>query len=232
MRLLAIDTATEGCSAALLVDGNMSVRMQVEPRMHAELILPMLEDLLAEAGLSVTQLDVLAFGRGPGAFTGVRIATGVIQGIAFGADLPVVPVSTLRALAQRTYDEFHYENVLTAFDARMNEVYWAAYQLAENGLMRLTGEEAVVSPTAVDYPQDAGTHGIDWAGAGSGWQAYDEALCQALPVKPAETFPELISRAEEVAKLAVYDYDNNLAVSAENALPVYLRNKVAWAKKD
>ena len=149
MKLLAIDTATEGCSAALLIDNKMAVRMDVQPRKHAELILPMLDELLSEAGLSVSQLDALAFGRGPGAFTGVRIATGVIQGVAFAADLPVVPVSTLRALAQRTYNEYNHTNVLTAFDARMDEVYWAAYQLDDNGLMSLVGEEAVLSPDDV-----------------------------------------------------------------------------------
>ena len=139
MKLLAIDTATEGCSAALVNDQQLLTRMEVQPRKHAELILPMLDELLSEAGLAISQLDALAFGRGPGAFTGVRIATGVIQGIAFGADLPVVPVSTLRALAQRAFQEYQHANVLTAFDARMDEVYWASYQLAENGLMRLQG---------------------------------------------------------------------------------------------
>ena len=146
MKLLAIDTATEGCSASLFIDGAVTSLMKVEPRKHADLILPMVEQLLAKAELSLQQLDALAFGRGPGAFTGVRIATGVVQGMAYGADLPVVPVSTLQALAQRTYHEYCHEHVLAAFDARMNEVYWAAYQLDGSGLMTLIEQELVVSP--------------------------------------------------------------------------------------
>ena len=227
MKILAIDTATEGCSAALLIDQQLSSRMQVEPRKHAELILPMLDELLAEAQLSVTQLDALAFGRGPGAFTGVRIATGVIQGIAFGAELPVVPVSTLRALAQRTYDEYQHSHVLSAFDARMDEVYWAAYALADNGLMQLIDEENVLSPAQVRCAIP-GDKSVQWAGAGSGWQAYDKQLRQAMDCDLAATYPELITRAEEVVKLAVHDYEQGLAVAAEDALPVYLRNRVAW----
>ena len=226
MKLLAIDTATEGCSAALLVDGKVITRMVVEPRKHAELILPMLDELLAEAELSVSQLDALAFGRGPGAFTGVRIATGVIQGIAFGADLPVVPVSTLRALAQRTYEEYKHENVLTAFDARMEEVYWAAYQLADNGLMQLQGEEAVLAPDQVSCDSE-----VNWVAAGSGFAAYSDVLSNALDNNLLETYPALINRAHEVLQLAEYDYAQGLAVDAEKALPVYLRNKVAWKKQ-
>ena len=229
MKILAIDTATEGCSAALLVDQQLSSRMQVQPRKHAELILPMLDELLAEAQLSVSQLDALAFGRGPGAFTGVRIATGVIQGIAFGAELPVVPVSTLRALAQRTYDEYQHTHVLSAFDARMDEVYWGAYAAADNGLMQLIDEENVLSPAQVQCALP-GDKSVQWAGAGSGWQAYNQQLRKAVDCNLAATYPELITRAQEVVKLAAHDYEQGLAVAAEDALPVYLRNRVAWKK--
>ena len=229
MKILAIDTATEGCSAALLIDQQVTTRMDVQPRKHAELILPMLDELLAEAGLSVSQLDALAFGRGPGAFTGVRIATGVIQGIAFGAELPVLPVSTLRALAQRTFDKFQHTHVLSAFDARMDEVYWAAYSVADDGLMQLMGEENVLSPSEVHCAtsEDAS---LKWAGAGSGWLTYDQQLKQAVDCNLTATYPELITRAEEIVKLAAYDFEQSLAVDAENALPIYLRNKVAWKK--
>ncbi len=230
MKLLAIDTATEGCSAALLNGQQLITRMEIQPRKHAELILPMLDELLSEAGLAISQLDALAFGRGPGAFTGVRIATGVIQGIAFGADLPVIPVSTLRALAQRTYQEYQQANVLTAFDARMDEVYWASYQLADNGLMQLLGEEQVIGPADVSCMTSATTENIEWVGAGSGWQSYHEQLSQAIDCKLQNTYPQLITRAEEIAQLAAYDYEQGMAVNAENALPVYLRNKVAWKK--
>ena len=230
MKLIAIDTSTEGCSAALLIDNEMTSRLTIEPRKHAELILPMLDELLAEAGLTINQLDAVAFGRGPGAFTGVRIATGVIQGIAFGADLPVVPVSTLRALAQRTFGEYQHHNVMTAFDARMQEVYWACYQADDQGIMQLAGEEQVLPPEQVDCEGVAIAENDEWVGAGSGWQAYPDALKQALGVKVKHVYPQLISRAEEIAKLAQNDFDQGLYVDAENALPVYLRNKVAWKK--
>lgn len=231
MKLMAIDTSTEGCSAALLVDNEMTCRLDIQPRKHAELILPMLDELLAEAGLAINQLDAVAFGRGPGAFTGVRIATGVIQGIAFGADLPVVPVSTLRALAQRTFDEYQHQNVMAAFDARMQEVYWACYQADQQGMMQLTGDEQVLSPEQVHCEDLAVEQGELWVGAGSGWQAYPQQMQQALANQVTVMYPEMISRAQEIAKLAKCDFAKGLAVDAENALPVYLRNKVAWKKR-
>jgi len=226
MKILAIDTATEGCSAALLNDDEIITRLEVVPRKHADLILPMLDEILAEAQLSVKQLDALAFGRGPGAFTGVRIATGVIQGIAFGSDLPVVPVSTLRALAQRTYNEYQHKSVLTAFDARMDEVYWAEYELDENEIMRLQGEEQVIAPQHVILSSSQ----QQWVGSGSGWAAYTDDLKQAVSTDLISLYPDMITRADEIVALASHDFESGMAVSAENALPVYLRNKVAKKK--
>ena len=226
MKILAIDTATEGCSAALLNDNQIISRLEVEPRKHAELILPMLDEILAEAQLTVKQLDALAFGRGPGAFTGVRIATGVIQGVAFGADLPVVPVSTLRALAQRTYNEHQHERVLSAFDARMDEVYWAEYVLGDNGMMQLQGDEHVTAPQHVAL---SASH-QQWVGSGSGWGAYADALKHAVSSDAFVNYPEMITRADEIVALASHDFKQGISVSAENALPVYLRNKVAKKK--
>lgn len=134
MRVLAIETATEACSAALYISGEIRLRYQVEPRRHSELILPMMDALLAEAEIALSALDALAFGCGPGSFTGVRIATGVVQGAAFGADLPVVPVSTLAALAQRRYREQGEKHLLPAYDARMDELYWGCYRIGDDGL--------------------------------------------------------------------------------------------------
>ena len=226
MKILAIDTATEGCSAALFNDGEVISRLQVVPRKHADLILPMLDEVLAEAELSVKQLDALAFGRGPGAFTGVRIATGVIQGIAYGSDLPVVPVSTLRALAQRTYDEHGHHKVLTAFDARMDEVYWGEYVLDENRIMQMQGEEQVIAPENIAVSEHIG----DWVGSGSGWATYGDTLKQSVGTQSIQLYPDMISRAEEIVMLANTDFQQGISVSAENALPVYLRNKVAKKK--
>nr|VFJ43935.1 MAG: tRNA threonylcarbamoyl adenosine modification protein YeaZ [Candidatus Kentron sp. FM] len=133
MKILAIDTATDACSVALHLDGDYREIHELAPRRHAEILLPRIRTLLSEAALSLRDLDALAFGRGPGAFTGVRIATGVIQGLAFGADLPVVPISSLHALAQGAWRERGEGNVLAAFDARMGEVYWGAYRLDAAG---------------------------------------------------------------------------------------------------
>ncbi|NNJ91013.1 MAG: tRNA (adenosine(37)-N6)-threonylcarbamoyltransferase complex dimerization subunit type 1 TsaB [Gammaproteobacteria bacterium] len=226
MKILAIDTATEGCSAALLNDDKIISRQEVVPRKHADLILPMLDEILAEAQLSLKQLDALAFGRGPGAFTGVRIATGVIQGIAFGSDLPVVPVSTLRALAQRTFNEYQHEKVLTAFDARMDEVYWAEYALGENEIMQLQGEEQVIAPEHVTL---SSSH-QQWVGSGSGWAAYSDVLKKAVSAESLTLYTDMITRADEIVTLASHDFAQGISVGAENALPVYLRNKVAKKK--
>nr|VFJ96912.1 MAG: tRNA threonylcarbamoyl adenosine modification protein YeaZ [Candidatus Kentron sp. H]VFJ97120.1 MAG: tRNA threonylcarbamoyl adenosine modification protein YeaZ [Candidatus Kentron sp. H]VFK02851.1 MAG: tRNA threonylcarbamoyl adenosine modification protein YeaZ [Candidatus Kentron sp. H] len=130
MKILAIDTATDACSVALHLDGEYWGRHELAPRQHAEILLPRIRELLSEAGLSLNHLDALAFGRGPGAFTGVRIATSVAQGLAFGADLPVVPISSLHALAQGAWRERGERNLLAALDARMGEVYWGAYRVA------------------------------------------------------------------------------------------------------
>ena len=142
MKILAIDTATEACSVALLTDETCQEIFEIIPRQHTERVLPMVDEMLKKADLSLSQLDALAYNCGPGSFTGVRVATSVIQGLAFSADLPVIPVSSLAALAQLAYREEHKQKVLSAIDARMNEMYWGCYQL-ENGLMRLIGKEKV-----------------------------------------------------------------------------------------
>jgi tRNA threonylcarbamoyladenosine biosynthesis protein TsaB len=221
MKLLAIETATDACSAALWVDGVLTTRHEVAPREHTRLILPMMDGLLADAGLRLADLDALAFGRGPGAFTGVRIAAAVIQGAAFAADLPVVPVSTLAALAQQGIDAGS-PRVLAALDARMDEVYWGAFQADAEGLAVPVGAEQVIAPDAVPIPEGDG-----WRGVGSGWAAYGDALRARLGNRVTEIDPDVLPAAAEVARLAVRDFAAGLAVPAEQALPVYLRDKVA-----
>lgn len=220
MKILAIDTSTEACSAALSIDEEVIFRYKLAPRKHTDLILPMIDNLMEEAGLSVTQLDGLAFGRGPGAFTGVRIATGVIQGIAFGADLPVAPVSSLAALAQGCWREQKSEKVISAIDARMSEVYWSCYQL-ENGYMILSGEEGVYSADKAVLPKGKG-----WIGAGSGWDVYMDQLSARLEDQLADirigTFPHAI----DVCSLAIQAFELGKTVSAEQVRPVYLRDNI------
>lgn len=222
MRLLAIDTSGEACSAALYLDGNISDRFKVQPRGHAELILGMMQALLDEAGLSLRDLDALAYGRGPGSFTGVRIAAGVIQGAAFGADLPVVPVSTLAALAQRQVRESGADRLLPAFDARMNEVYWAAYERGNTGFVELLGEETVCPPEQIPLPE-----GVGWQGVGSGWSSYGEILNRRLGSAVELVHARQLCHAQDVAVLGVVGMKTGAGVSAERALPVYLRNRVA-----
>ena len=221
MRLLALETATEACSVALWLDGELLERFELAPRGHAERVLPWAEALLAEAGLALGRLDAVAFGRGPGAFTGLRIACGVAQGLALGAGLPVVPVSTLAALAQGAVEEGR-ERVLAALDARMGEVYWGPYRRGPEGLAVPAGEEAVLPPGAVPLPEGAG-----WWGAGPGWAAHGEVLAARLRDRLAGRAPQLLPRAGAVARLAAAAFARGEILPPEEALPVYLRRQVA-----
>ncbi len=221
MKLLAIETSTIACSAALSLAGEVCERYELAPRRHADLLLPMIDELLAEAGIGIDALDAVAFARGPGAFTGLRIAASVAQGIAWAAALPVVPVSTLAALAQGVVSEGSAERVLAAMDARMAEVYWGAYR-GVNGIVRLQGEECVCAPARVPLPEGEG-----WFGGGDGWSAYgallDERLGAHVGGRDAARYP----RARDVATLAVHHYAEHGGLPAEQALPVYLRDRVA-----
>jgi tRNA threonylcarbamoyladenosine biosynthesis protein TsaB len=182
----------------------------------------MMDSLLAEAELKPAQLDALAFGRGPGSFTGVRIATGVAQGTAFAADLPVVPVSTLAALAQRAYGEKGERFLLPAYDARMGELYWAAYQVDDLGLVEMTIDEAVARAESVCLPKEG-----KWFGVGSGWGAEGDLLQQRMNGRLSGFDQQMLCSAREIALLAEAEFKRGLAVSPEQALPVYLRNQVA-----
>jgi len=221
MKLLALDTATEVCTAALWLDGEVLERFEPGGQ-HSERILPMVDALLAQAGLALTQLDALAFGRGPGSFTGLRIGAGVVQGLAFGAGLPVVPVSSLAALAQGQ----DAVKVLAAFDARMQQVYWGAYVRNAQGLMELQGAEGVFSPLLIPIPEGAG-----WHGAGPGWDAYHADLRQRMGSSLAGWQPLCFPRARHVAELGAAALQAGHAVAPEEALPVYIRNDVAIKQK-
>ena len=220
MKLLALDTATEACSAALAVDGEVRGRFEVAPREHARLLLPMVEALLAEAGLAPVDLDAVAFGRGPGSFTGLRIAAGVAQGIAWGADLSVAPVSTLAAIALGAMEDGQ-DRVAAAIDARMGEVYWGCYR-GEGGLAVLEGEECVCPPEAVRVP-DTGR----WLGAGTGWGAHGEVLAAACGERLAGIRPEVLPDARHLLPFAERMLQEGRTVAPEQAVPVYLRDRVA-----
>ncbi|AHL76342.1 peptidase M22 [Stutzerimonas stutzeri] len=219
--LLALDTATEACSVALLHDGKVISHYEVIPRLHAQRLLPMIKDLLAEAGIALSAVDALAFGRGPGAFTGVRIAVGVVQGLAFALERPVLPVSTLATIAQRAYREHDAAQVAVAIDARMDEVYWGCYRMHE-GEMQLAGIEAVLPPEQVSLPRDSAG---DWFAAGTGWR-YGERLS----VQPSAADATLLPHAEDLLCLATYGWQRGEAVEADQAQPIYLRDNVATPK--
>jgi tRNA threonylcarbamoyladenosine biosynthesis protein TsaB len=224
LKILAIDTSGEACSAALLSDGAVEQRLSREPRRHGELILAMMDELLAQAGLRLVRLDALAFGRGPGSFTGVRIAAAVIQGAAFGADLPVVPVSTLAALAQGHHRAEGCTRTLPAFDARMGELYWGAYALDEQGLMRAVVEDQVGSPEIVVLPEGGG-----WCGSGGGWAAHGDVLRRRLGPRLVAVDPSALCEARDVVTLAAAAFAAGRFVPAERALPLYLRDRVTAA---
>ena len=222
MRLLALDTSTEACSAAVWADGRIFARYEVASRDHTSIILPMVDSVLADAGTELEQLDALAFGRGPGSFTGVRIGTGVIQGIALASGLPVVPVSTLAALARHAMRTYGIPRVAAVIDARMSEVYWGAYWRDPDGGLRLIGEERVCSPATVPALDGGG-----WFGAGSGWHAHAQALREATGLGLGAWWAGCLPHAEDVAELAALAFRRGGAMVVDSVLPVYLRDNVA-----
>ncbi|MCC0089958.1 tRNA (adenosine(37)-N6)-threonylcarbamoyltransferase complex dimerization subunit type 1 TsaB [Aeromonas veronii] len=225
LKILAVDTATEACSAALLVGDKLFSRWEEAPRDHTRKILPMVQAVLEDAGISLSDLDAIAFGRGPGSFTGVRIGISVAQGLAFGAGVPLIGISTLAAMAQGAYRLDGAEQVLTAIDARMNEVYFGRYELID-GRMQLVGDEVVSEPAAL----------VDVRGklagpvtcVGTGFETYGETLsglADELAVSQVR-FPA----AEDMLPLARAAWLAGEAVPVELATPVYLRDKVTWKK--
>jgi tRNA threonylcarbamoyladenosine biosynthesis protein TsaB len=227
VKILALDTATELCSAALYVEGDCRVREDARPRGSGELILGMVAELLAEAALSLGQLDAIAFGRGPGGFTGVRLAVAVAQGLGFAAGLPLLPVSDLRALAQLALRQPGAPpRVLVCQDARMAQVYWACYEAgsAAPGSLLERQPEALDFPAGVRLPPRWSEAPV--CGAGSGFEAYAAALQALAGPALAPVFGHFRPHAREIAGLAAIDGLAS-AVAPELAQPVYLRDEVA-----
>ncbi|MGG6463483.1 tRNA (adenosine(37)-N6)-threonylcarbamoyltransferase complex dimerization subunit type 1 TsaB [Solilutibacter silvestris] len=219
MKLLAIETATEACSVALWSDGEVRERFEIAPRRHAELTLPWCDALLAEAGISRAQLDAIAVGRGPGAFTGVRLAIAIAQGIALGLDRPLVPLSTLQVLAAGA-NAGEGDRVLAAIDARMHEVYWAGYRL-HDGMLEEISPERVVAPAQVTIEGDG------WHGIGTGFSAGESELATRLAPQLATIDASALPHAADLARLAAAAFTRGVAVSPDLVEPAYLRNNVA-----
>ena len=223
MNILIIDTATEACSVALEINTHVFNRFEICPQQHSQRILPMIDEVLKEAKVTLQDLDYLAFGRGPGSFTGVRIATGVLQGLALGTGHKVVGISTLAAMAQQAYAQNQKEQVTAAIDARMSEVYFGQYQLQQN-VMTLLGEEQVLPPE-----QGAAllSHYSEMAGVGTGWQAYANLdVDNQIDVLTGVLYPNALYMLP-LAKALIAD---GKAVEVEDIKPVYLRDKVTWKK--
>lgn len=226
VKYLAIDASTEACSVALQINEQVISRFELCPQSHSLLLLPMVDEVLKEAGVKLTELDGLIFGRGPGSFTGVRIGIGVAQGLALSAQLPVVGVSTLQAMAQLAFDKHDQEKVLSVIDARMSEVYSGYFVIDDSGIMQLHGEESVLPPENLAFHYQA--QAIPAFAVGTGWDAYTETLS---PLKTQAQAPDILyPDATAMLKIGINAFEHGQSVSAEQAQPVYVRDTVSWKK--
>ena len=222
MRLLAIETGTDMCSVAISDGDLLCCRSDSTPRVHAHRVLGMVDECLTQAELDLSDVDALVFGRGPGSFTGLRIAVGVVQGLAFGAARSVIPVSSLAAHAAAVFRIHNQRKIAVCVDARMGECYWGTYQINEAGVPDLEGDERLGAPG--DLPELGGE---GWFGGGTGWDCfpdlrgrYDSALTGEDTV--------LLPEARDLLGTAARDLQAGRLFPAEDALPVYLREQVAW----
>ncbi len=236
LTLLALDTSTEACSVALLYNGEKTYLNELAQRTHAKRILPMVDEILTDSGLKLNQLDALAFGRGPGSFTGVRVGAAIAQGLALGADLPVIPISNLTAMAQAAFELHQAENVAAAIDARMNEVYFS--QLVREKKCTDFGQffvwknlipEQVCSPEKA-LVQLANSTALNIATStalrvGTGWNAYAQFATKGLTGSDIE-----LPDARYMLELARVEWLQQKTISALEIEPIYLRNEVTWKK--
>jgi tRNA threonylcarbamoyladenosine biosynthesis protein TsaB len=221
MNLLAIETATEACSVALIHGEELIARSEIAPRRHTELVLPMADALLAEAGIGRHALDAIAVGRGPGAFTGVRLGVSLAQGMALALDLPVITISSLAALALEAPEE-EGSAILAVIDARMGEIYAASYRRDGNGGLLALDDERICTAETLELPE-----AVTWQVVGSGWATYATAISQRLSGTLHSADGLRYPQAAHVAELALREFHAGHVLAPEQALPVYLRDKVA-----
>ncbi|UYG08433.1 tRNA (adenosine(37)-N6)-threonylcarbamoyltransferase complex dimerization subunit type 1 TsaB [Halomonas sp. M4R1S46] len=229
--LLALDASSSACSAALLrrregADDELISRFELTPRAHTRRLLPMVDEVLGEAGVAPADLDAVAYGRGPGSFTGLRIAAGTAQGLAFGLDRPLLGVSTLAALALGAHRRHHFRYLFTALDARMGEVYAAAWRCRE-GRVEALAAEAVLPPSRLCLPPGHVDH--DWVGVGSGWALWEQ-MPSRVQAGLSQCLPEMDPAAEDMVLLAAEAFAAGEGRPAHEVQPVYLRDRVAWQK--
>lgn len=222
LKILALETSTEFCSVSLCEHDTIIHREVLAIRSHSEILLPMTAEILAEAEWTLQQLDGIAFGSGPGSFTGLRIACGVAQGLAYALDLPVVGISTLEATAEKTGQD----NVVVALDARMSEIYHAAFQ-RQNQTWKMISAPTLCSPL-----QAPSLPGKTWVACGSGFEKYQEELLSVYGGSLQEIRQGLHPHASAIAALAISKFSDGTATTPENAAPVYLRNQVALKENE
>lgn len=223
-KILSIDTSTSACTVALSVGDKVIQRHKIAPREHAHLILPWVDSLLADAGINLHDLDAIAVGCGPGSFTGLRIGVGVAQGLALGAGLPVILVSSLQIIAQTAAIELGCDRILVAQDARMNEVYWGVYSKDDTGMMKALIEDQLRLPSAVEL-----VDGNDsWCLVGDAWNVYSKLMAERLQAINFQAVDAIFPKAEFLSRIAVELFNQQQCVSPEEAMPVYLRGKSAW----
>jgi tRNA threonylcarbamoyladenosine biosynthesis protein TsaB len=222
MKILAIDAATEGCSVALQIGEDVVFRFEEAPQQHSKKLLPFVDDVLAEAGVTLSQLDCIAYGQGPGSFTGVRIGVSVTQGLAFALDLPVVGVSSLAAMAQQAVSEHGADYVCSAIDARMSEVYWGLYK-SNNGIVELVNSEVVSKPEQIQVQSLSG----NVYQAGTGWETYSELLSEKINALRSNV---RLPNAKFMLPLGNMFFSQGKATSADLAQPNYVRDEVSWKK--
>lgn len=231
---LAIDTSARCCSVALTIDGKHLVKRTEAPREHVRLVLPMVDALLAEAGIKLSSVDVLAFTHGPGSFTGLRIGFGVVQGLAFGADLPVVALSSLRVMAQRSIRLHKLANdsiIIPLIDARMGELYWAAYS-QRNGFAEPLTPDALCPQQGMSLPLlDGREQNAPLIGVGNGWQYEPELRGQDDVLRLHTCYQTIEPDAEDILSLAERAFQQGQISAIENVEPLYLRNTISWKKR-
>lgn len=224
--ILAIETSTEVCSVALSYQDEVIELFETVQRQHANVILTLIETALAEFNLTLQQLDAIAFSCGPGSFTGIRVAASVVQGLAFAAQLPVIPISSLQVCAQSAYAKLGAKNVLVAIDARMQDIYWGMYYLDDQGIMQAIAVDILCKPEQVKFPEET----YHWIGVGNAWEIYQKELSLACNKLVSAIEPSIVPHARELIKLASSLFQQGKWVSAEEALPVYLRDANSWKK--
>lgn len=217
-KILVFDTSATACSVAIQNGEQIYSSHKIAPMQQAKLILPMIQTLLTEASLTFEDLDAIAYGYGPGSFTGIRIANSVAQGIAFAAKKPVIQISSLAILAQAAFLEHTSRNWLVAVDARMDQIYWAYYQAGQKGCVELIGEEQLCTPDHASLPEKN-----DWCGVGDGWNKYTDTLVARIGFKPQTIYANQLPTAEILLPLAKVKFAESQWVMAADAAPCYLR---------